>query len=223
MPDVIAHRGTSAYALENSLEAFRLAIEMEADGIELDVHATADGEFTVHHDPLIAGRPILEMAAAETRAHRLANDEPVPSLAEVLRVAGDRITLYIEIKSFDAPNDEALLSLLDSGPAPAHYHVHAFDHRVIRRLWERRPTLPCGVLSTSYPVRPLPQLSDAGATELWQEHGMIDHDLVAQARGAGYRVVAWTVDDPGRMAELAGIGVDAICTNRPDIARSALR
>ena len=78
------------------------------------------------------------------------------------------------------------------------------------------------MLSTSYPVRPVGQLDDAGATELWQEESLIDGELVKVVHGTSRKVYAWTVDDTARMKTLAGFGVDGICTNRPALARAVL-
>ena len=84
-PRIIAHRGASGYEYENSLAAFRRAVMLDADGVELDVHATRDGAFVVHHDrelPDVGAIPLLSLA--EVRAARLRNGERVPLLSEVL-------------------------------------------------------------------------------------------------------------------------------------------
>ena len=115
--------------------------------------------------------------------------------------------------------DATLLALLDGGPNPAGYAVHGFDHRILARLGRLRPTLPRGVLSASYPVRPLVLLQDAGASAFWQNRELVDAGLAATLHGAGAQLIVWTVDDPDEMIRLAGIGVDAVCTNRPDVGR----
>jgi len=78
---VIAHRGASADAHENSLAAFRLALEQGADGIELDVHVTTDQEVVVFHDAELDGRQIRNLQSAIVLSHRLPNGERIPSLA----------------------------------------------------------------------------------------------------------------------------------------------
>ena len=89
----------------------------------------------------------------------------------------------------------------------------------MKRLRDARPSLPCGVLSTSYPLDPLAQVKDATATSLWQEQSLIDRDLVELAHNESVEVYAWTVNDIDRMRALVELGVDAICTNHPDGAR----
>ncbi|MBI4420740.1 MAG: glycerophosphodiester phosphodiesterase [Gemmatimonadetes bacterium] len=222
MPLVIAHRGASAEEVENSVAAFRRAVKEGADGVELDVHATADGGLVVRHDDMLAGQRIARMTLSEVLLHTLANGEPIPTLAEGLATLGSSTIAFIEVKSLAAAHDDRFLATLDAAPVPSHCHVHAFDHRVVRRLKSRRPGLTCGVLSTSYPVRPLAQLEDAGATELWQLESLIDEGLVEAVHHAGDRLYAWTVDDTARMKALAELGVDGVCTNRPALARAVL-
>jgi len=222
VPLVIAHRGASAYALENSLAAFRLAVEQGADGIELDVHLTIDGVPVVHHDPQVGSLAIWRTTAAAVGAQELANGEPVPTLASALDAIGTATEVFVEVKSLDAGHDVQLLACLANGPAPDKYRVHSFDHRIVRRLKDQRPELSCGVLSASYPVHPLRPLQDASAGTLWQNETLVDSALIEAVHGSGYRVYAWTVDHPDRVRTLAGIGVDGVCTNHPDVAREAL-
>jgi len=219
---IIAHRGASAYEVENSLAAFRLAHTMGADGIELDVHVSADGVPMVHHDPTVNGAPIWRTPAADLRTHRLANGEPVPTLADALAAIDPSLQVDVEVKALDPRDDVHLLEVLDAGLAPAKYRVHSFDHRIVRRLKDHRHVLHTGILSVARPVRPLTQLLDAGAGVLWQEESLVDESLITEAHRAGFRVYAWTVDDPERMRVLASLSVDAVCTNRPDIARETL-
>lgn len=218
-PLVIAHRGASAYEVENSLAAFRAAGRMGADGVELDVHASADGSLFVHHDATIEGHAIPGLTTAQAAACRLANGEPLPTLEQALKAIGPRLQVFIEVKSLPAPFDARLFDTMQRGPNPSGYAVHGFDHRIVRRLGEERPTLPRGVLSSEYPVRPLVALQDAGATVLWQERGLVDRPLIETLHGAGCRLFVWTVNDASEMKDLLSLGVDGICTNFPDIAR----
>lgn len=207
---------------ENSLAAFRAAVRLGADGIELDIHDTADGVLVVHHDPQLGGRPIREVCAPDLPALTLSNGELVPTLPQALAAIGRNCWVFVEVKTLAPQHDTALLAALDSGPAPSRYHVHGFDHRIVRRLTSQRPGLVGGVLCTSYPVDPWRLLADAGAEELWEEAPLIDRALVDGARRRDIRLYAWTVDDVARARELAELGVDGLCTNRPDAIRAGL-
>jgi glycerophosphoryl diester phosphodiesterase len=218
-PLVIAHRGASAAACENSLAAFRAADKLGADGVELDIHATTDGALVVHHDERIAGVHISAATRAEVRRQRLPNGEPPPLLEEALAAVGPRLRAYVEIKSLPANWDARLFTVLDAGPNPTGYAVHSFDHRILARLGRIRPGLPRGVLTASYPVRPLVPLQDAGAVACWQDRALVDEELVATLHVAAAQLIVWTVDDPAEMVRFARLGVDGLCTNRPDLAR----
>jgi glycerophosphoryl diester phosphodiesterase len=219
---VIAHRGASGYEYENSRAAFRRAIMLDADGVELDVHATRDGAIVVHHDADLPGvGPIALLTAAEARQVRIRNGETLPLLQEVLELLGDH-DVWVEVKNLPGVHDEALLSVLDGGPAPHRYAIHSFDHRIVRRLGEQRPSLPRGILLSAYLDDPVGALCAVGATTLWQEWQLVDQELVNAVHSAGSRIVAWTVNEVGDLEHLARLGVDGLCGNYPDRIRVAL-
>lgn len=219
---IIAHRGASGYEYENSRAAFRRAVMLDADGVELDVHATQDGALVVHHDADLPGvGPIATLTRAEVRQIRIRNGETLPLLEEVLDLLGEH-DAWIELKSLPPAHDSALLDVLDAGPAPHRYAVHSFDHRIIRRLGETRPALPRGILLSAYLDDPVGALRSVGATTLWQEWQQVDQALVQSVHAAGCRVIAWTVNEVGDLERLVRLGVDGLCSNYPDRIRVAL-
>lgn len=222
---MIAHRGASGYEYENSRAAFRAARVRGADGVELDIHAAADGTLFVHHDEVVSGTHITRSSAMQVRALRLPNGEAVPTLEDALAAIDPALQVYVEAKSVPESVDARLLETLAARAASAgadRVAVHSFDHRIVRRLGLAQPTLARGVLLASYPLRPLEALEDTSATVLWEEQSLIDAALVDAVHRAGYRIHAWTVNDPDDMRRLLGLHVDALCTNVPDIARRAL-
>jgi len=215
-PRILAHRGASGHALENSLAAFAAARKLGADGVELDVHATADGILLVHHDAEIPGRgAIADLTGGELATLLLSNGEPIPTLPQALQeLAG--LEVWIEVKSLPASADRALLAAIDGAPTPDRLAVHSFDHRIVARLGALRPALHRGILSTSYPLDQSGPMVAAGATALWQEYRLIDTELVAAIHRRGGEVVAWTVNDAATARELGALGVDALCGNYPE-------
>lgn len=221
-PTIIAHRGASGYEYENSRAAFRRAVMLDADGVELDIHVTGDGEIVVHHDPDVPGfGPIALLSAAQTSQVRLPNGERLPLLQEVLGLLGQH-DVWVEVKSLPPAFDAALLAALDQGPAPARYAVHSFDHRIIRRLGEARPALSRGILLTAHLDDPVAALRAVGATTLWQEWQLVDQELVRRVHQSGARIIAWTVNEIGDLERLVRLGVDGLCSNYPDRIRVAL-
>ncbi|HTT69203.1 MAG TPA: glycerophosphodiester phosphodiesterase [Gemmatimonadales bacterium] len=220
-PLIIAHRGASGYQVENSLAAFRAAGELGADAVELDIHSTADGALVVHHAETIGDHHIAHLALDDVRAHPLANGEGIPTLREALEVILPRMIAYVEIKYVAKAADERLFDVIEHSGAPNRIALHSFDHRIIRRMGEKRPFIRRGVLSASYPVYPVRSLEDADASILWQHHQHVDDALVASVHGAGKTVYVWTVNDPAEVRRFLALGVDGICTDFPDVARAA--
>lgn len=221
-PEIIAHRGTPREFPENSLPGFARALALGADAIELDVHVTADGVPVVHHDPVLnvgphAGRPIAGLPASTLAETRLAPHVAVPTLAAVLALVAGRAVVYVEVKARHA--ERAVANVLGTlgGRAP----VHSFDHRVSRAVRLLLPDTPVGVLSASYLVDNAAAVRAAGARDLWQHWTMVDRALVAEARAAGARVIAWTVNDVAAARALAADGVDGLCTDVPGVLRAA--
>jgi glycerophosphoryl diester phosphodiesterase len=221
-PSVIAHRGASGYEYENSRAAFRRAVMLDADGVELDIHATRDGGIVVHHDPEIPGvGPIAQLTLAEARQLRIPNGESVPTLAEILDLVGER-DVWIEVKSLPPDYDQALLAILSQAPAPQRYAVHSFDHRIVHRLGEAQPGLHRGILLSAYLCDPVTVMRAVGATTLWQEWHQVDQELVSQVHQADCTVIAWTVNEIGDLDRMVRLGVDGLCGNYPDRIRVAI-
>lgn len=221
-PSVIAHRGASGYEYENSRAAFRRAVMLDADGVELDIHATRDGGLVVHHDPDIPGiGPIAQLSLAEARQVRIRNGEQLPLLNEILELVGDR-DVWVEVKSLPAPHDQQLLDVLDRGPVPGRYAIHSFDHRIVHRLGQIRPGLRRGILLTAYLRDPVTVMLGVGATTLWQEWQQVDQELVNRVHDAGCSVIAWTVNELGDLDRMVRLGVDGLCGNYPDRIRVAI-
>jgi glycerophosphoryl diester phosphodiesterase len=195
---------------------------LDADGIELDVHATCDGGLVVHHDAEVPGcGHIGRLTLAEARQIRIRNGEPLPLLSEVLELVGER-EVWIEVKTLPEEHDRRLLAVIDAGPSPDRYAVHSFDHRIVRRLGEARPELRRGVLLSAYLDDPVAAMRAVGATTLWQEWLQVDRELVRRVHDSGGQVIAWTVNEIGDLERLARLGVDGLCGNYPDRIRVAL-
>ena len=226
-PTIIAHRGASRVCRENTLPAFERALEMEVDGIELDIHSTRDGVLVVHHDPTLTMRPgtvdvavpIAQLTAADVQAHQLPSGDIIPTLSQVFDLVGNRATVYVEVK---APNAEALVASMLSAYPDVRTAVHAFDHRVPVRVRALRPDTPIGLLSASYPLDLRGVFGASGATVLWQHAELIDASLISAAHALGFTVIAWTVNSAPHARELAAWGVDGICSDVPDAIRTAL-
>jgi glycerophosphoryl diester phosphodiesterase len=203
---------------ENTIPAFIRALELGADAIELDVHATRDGVVVVHHDPVLhADRvpvsqsvAIADLTLSEVRDYPLPGGIVIPTLREVLDAVGAGPTVYVEIKG---TNIEALV-VRCVRESKAMCAIHSFDHQAIYNVGKIFPAIRTGVLQTARPLDPAALLIATGAEDLWQEVAAIDADLVTAVHAQGARLIAWTSNDAEEWKTLRDFRVDGICTDR---------
>ncbi len=226
-----AHRGASADAPENTLAAFREAQAQGAHGIELDVHLSGDGIPVVMHDDTLERtsdgrgrvcdfslRELQRLDAGSWFSREFAG-ERIPSLAEVLSWADDRMRLNLELKT--RPAGEAVLSLLAEFPR-CRVLVSSFNHALLAFLRAKSPTLPLGFLCDSRAWRlALARAERAGAESFHPRQNLVSRPLVKRCRQGGLSVYPWTVDDLERGCRLRRLGVAGIFTNVPGAFRTA--
>lgn len=221
-PLVIAHRGASADSVENSRDAFRLAVRQGADGVELDVHGTRDGILVVHHDAELPGLGAIgQLTYQNVLRHRLSNGETIPRLEEALELLHG-VEVWVEVKTLAHEHVPTLRTVWRDSPMRDRLRVHSFDHRLIRRLGAEEPTLRTGILLVARLVNTRQAAQAASASAVWQVADMIDAALLTELRDASLDCVAWTVDEPKEQRRLTMLGVAAICTNHPAQALSLL-
>ena len=231
---VLAHRGASTVAPQNTLPAFEKAAELGADGIEFDVQRSADGVPVVIHDMTVdaltdgTGR-VSEMTLAQLKELDAGSafdpafaGERIPTLDEVLAAVGDTLLLNIELKTYalrDTGLERAVLDLAQRYALGPRVLFSSFNPLVLRRVKRLSPGALVGLLHA--PEWPLP-LRKAWLAPLFPHearhpaHTMVDAAYMAWAHQRGYRVHTWTVDDVTEMQRLIRLGVDGIITNRPD-------
>jgi glycerophosphoryl diester phosphodiesterase len=248
MTIIVAHRGASRMAPENTMEAFRLGVEAGADAIELDVHLTADAQLAVIHDESldrttdrsgsVADLTMDEIREADAGARfegpgdagepSSGRGTRVPTLPEVLEWLPESIGLVIEIKARAAA--DAVVQAIDGQPARAQDRISviSFDEVAIDRVRELDP----GV-RTGYLVAPGQAIDDAFAWASGRGHaavlpweGDIGADplpILAQAKALGLEVGCYVVNDPDRMQFLSDTGLWGFVTDVPDVAVETLR
>jgi glycerophosphoryl diester phosphodiesterase len=195
-------------ARENTLPSFELAIDAGADGLELDVHATADGVVVVHHDErLSAGPAIASLTLGELRRHEAARGVPIPTLLELCELVRGRVTLFVEIKG--AGIERAVLDVLANYEGDA--AIHSFDHALIARIARQEPSRRLGILFEELRADVVQAMEATGARDVWPHWSLVSTALVDEVHAAGGRVIPWTVNEPARAQALAALGVDALC------------
>lgn len=217
-PARIGHRGAPRERPENTLPSFARALELGADGIELDTHVTRDGIVVVHHDPVpratcpdsrLSGRPIAELTHDQLRTFSVAPGVGIPTLAEVLNLVGDAAVVYVELKG--ANIERYVIDAIRESPARC--AVHSFDHAAVARAAALAPELRRGLLFSRRTPDPSAALRAAAALDAWPEWPLADERFVDAAHKVGACVIAWTVNDPAAAHYLTSIGVDGLCTD----------
>jgi glycerophosphoryl diester phosphodiesterase len=224
--EVIAHRGASAYAPENTLAAYDLAVSQGADAIELDVRVTADGELVLLHDPTLlrtAGEPTEVSALTARVMGRLDELLRPPSLDAVLSRYTGRTRFLIDVKDPTPHWEMRVVDAIARHGLGGRATVQSFDLEGLRRLHAHAPHVPLAALFGRR-TRPRERLAEvaAFACAIGPWHGAVDAELVAEAHALGLKVRPWTVDDAGEVARLVALGVDGLITNAPDLVRGAL-
>jgi len=213
---VIAHRGASAAAAENTVAAFRLADEFGADGVETDVRLSPSGRLVVSHDAV----PDLDGMLAFT---------------DGLDACGDRMLVNVEIKNsvsdggFD-PTCEIVPLVVDElrRRGPQHRHrwlVSSFSWATLAAVRAAAPELPtawlCNGVEETRRREMLDRVVAAGHSALHPSEAAITEALVAECHAVGLAVNVWTANDPERLRTLDELGVDGVCTDVPDVGLEA--
>ncbi len=253
-PLVLGHRGASAEYPENTLLAFRQAMQGGADGVEMDVMLCASGEPVVVHDDDLgrvtggqvgSGPDVRSSSLGELQRHDVGRGERVPTLVKVLEALGDDCLINIELKSRDVKtaadytalrHDDGLASavaevLRRGRRPPGTTLVSSFDPfqlwrfaRAAADLLQTRQ-LPLAYLFHRDQARPLREAWLSSLLPLRALHpdaALIDAVAMRRWRTQGYFVHTWTVDAPSEIAALSALGVDAIITNTPAVARACV-
>ena len=239
-PLVLGHRGASAYAPENTIAAFKLAFEMGADGVELDVTLTKDGVPIVIHDDTVDRTTNGKGAANDLTLAEIQQldagykfdqyrGEKIPTLAQVLRVIGTRGLVNIELKSELMKTDGleiAVLGVIEDTRTTDHVIISSFNPLALKRMYDLNPRLPRGLLyAPQLPIylrrawlRPI-----ARPTAMHPHWSQVTRDFATWAQNKNLQINTWTVDDPAEAQRLAALGVNAIITNKPDVILQALK
>jgi len=234
-PLILGHRGAMAHAPENSLEAFACARDAGADGIELDVRMTGDGEIVVFHDPhlrRLAGRPerISSMKASQLAAVELLSGARIPTLAETLTALPAGFVVNVEIKAEGLAAKrvdrlvEATARVVNECGGHLSVVMSSFSPRVLWH-WRSFSDVPAGFLfdggpGASFRARTARWLLEP--TALHPSHRFATAERVKIWREGGLVVNVWTPNTPRDVRAARDSGVDAIITDDPAMAIAAL-
>ncbi len=234
---VLAHRGYSSKAPENTMAAFELALQKGSHGLELDVHLSKDREVVVIHDHVLDRTTngtglVEEHTFAELRQLDAGawfapefEGERIPTLDQVCElVKGKNLLLNVEMKAalgFEKLN-ERLVQVLTSHGVEEQVIVSSFNHYSLAHLKQIRPELRTGILYNAALVDPWVYAKSIGASALHPYYLGIIPDIVAGAQQNGMLVNTWTVDSPADVQRMITARVDSIITNKPEVVLNLL-
>lgn len=240
MTAIWGHRGASGHAPENTLPAFALALEQGADGIELDVQLTSDGEVVVIHDRTLerttdgTGRVVDHTLADLRRLDASRGWEGfagarIPLLAEVLElVVGSGAVVNIELKNGGKVPyrglEERVLAVVADADASDRVVLSTFNHYSLRTLQGLGASMPLGALYSDRLYKPWKYVARLGADCLHPPVRTVrERKVVTRSHELGLKVHVWTVNTPADLERMGRLGVDAVITDVPDVAHEVLR
>ncbi|MEO3766007.1 glycerophosphodiester phosphodiesterase family protein [Streptomyces sp. B8F3] len=244
-PDVIAHRGSSGVAPENTAAATRLAVRQDADFVEIDVQRTKDGKLVNFHDctmerttdieEVYPGRPsyrvsdftwaeLSRLDAGSWFSARYAG-EPIITVDRVIDLIDRKSGLLAEISPcghYDAGLPADLAELLQARPAyveralaNGQLAVQSFETDDAQGFKNLMPEVPIGFLDADRPTEAELVALSEWADQVNPQYTVTDQALVDRVHELGMDINVWTVDEPGAMRKMAGLGVDGIITDYP--------
>jgi glycerophosphoryl diester phosphodiesterase len=226
---IIAHRGASGYEPENTLAAFRRAIDMRADMIEFDVHVLTSGEVVLIHDLRVNrttnGRGyVAHHQFEEIRRLDAGTGEVIPTLQEALEVINRQALVNIELKGPHSaePVARILRKYLAKGWQASDFLVSSFNHPELLEFKQLMPTIDIAVLSGDVPLGYASFAEELEAVAVNPGDEFVSPEYVTDAHQRGMSVYVWTVNDPEEIERMHEIGVDGIFTNYPDVARQTI-
>jgi glycerophosphoryl diester phosphodiesterase len=235
---IIAHRGFSGRAPENTMAAFEAALEFQVDGLELDVHRSKDGELIICHDPMVDRTTngkgfIKDLTWEELRRldagswfGRCFQNERIPRLSSLLGlVRKSDLLINIELKTdlFVYPGiEEQLVNLIKDYELVEQCIVSSFNHYSLPRVTAVLPELKTGILYNAHLYQPWAYAKQLKVAALHPKYLSVAPELVAQAHRFGLMVNTWTVNEPLLLRRVVEAQVDAIITNYPDLVRNYL-
>ena len=242
--EIIAHRGASYDAPENTVAAFQLAWQQNADGGELDIRLTSDHQIIVSHDEnakrttgvdaLIATRTLADLRTLDAGKWKGSQwiGERLPTLAEALATIPDGKCMFIEIKCGPEVLPPLEAALKASGKKPEQLVIIGFKLATVEQAKQMFPQSPVYWLASAADKKTKKAPDLDGLIKQAKAAGLdgldlsakfpLDAQRVSQVHAAGLRLHVWTVDDPALAAQLAAAGVDGITTNRPGWLREQL-
>jgi glycerophosphoryl diester phosphodiesterase len=220
----IAHRGAKAYQPENTLQAFQKALDLHADGIELDVHMSADAHIIVMHDETIDKMTngkggINTYTLSELKSFLIAGEHQIPTLDEVFDLVDKKCFINVELKNADTSKN--VVSLIEKYIAEKdweyeHFIISSFDWNALKEVQNLNPNIPIGVLTEENVDAALAFAGTIKAKAIHPDFQLLNKEKVLQIQEKGFLVFPWTVNSEEDIQKVKSYQVNGIISDNPD-------
>lgn len=224
LPLKIGHRGAKAYCTENTISSVKKALELDVDGIEIDIHRCASGELVVFHDftldRLTNGTgEIHKRTWDELQTFEVSEGHKIPRLEEVLDVINKSCLINIELKGENTADgtSEIISHYINSNDwKPAQFLVSSFQFGELKRMSQLLPHIELAVLTKASVEESIDLAKTLNTKTIHPNFALLSHTNVQEAQQRGFRVNTWTVNDDETIARMKSYGVDGIISDNPD-------
>ncbi|KAF2339860.1 glycerophosphodiester phosphodiesterase [Flavobacterium tistrianum] len=220
----IGHRGAKAYEPENTLQAFKKALDLNSDGIELDVHLSSDGHLIVIHDETIdrttnrKGR-VNDFTSAELKSFLIDGKYQIPTLIEVFDLVDKKCLINIELKGLGtAPKVVALIEEYISARnwKYENFIISSFDWNMLEETSKLNSNIPIGVLTEEDLDKALAFAEKIKAKAINPDFQLLNEENVQQIQEKGFLVLPWTVNSEEDIQKVKSYQVNGIISDNPD-------
>jgi glycerophosphoryl diester phosphodiesterase len=220
----IGHRGASGYEPENTLISFEKAIDLNADGIELDVHLSLDGELIVIHDETINRTTIgkgavKELTLQELKKFHTSKNQEIPTLIEVFDLVHRRCFINIELKGIGTAkpvNNLINYYISDKKWESTDFLVSSFDWNMLEEFHTLNPKIRIGILTEESIKEALAFAKKVKAFSIHPDYVLLSKENVALMQENGFEVFPWTVNSEDAIQKVKSFNVKGIISNFPD-------
>jgi glycerophosphoryl diester phosphodiesterase len=227
-PLVIGHRGAMGHETENTIASIQKALELEVDMIEIDVFKIASGEIVVFHDNTVERLTdgtgnIEDYSFTELRALKVTDNHTIPLFTEVLDVIDKKTPLNIELKGGGTAKDvnEIIKFYISKKDWKlSDFIISSFNWDELKIMREVNNDVAIAVLiENENPLNTIPLAKELNAVAINPDADKLSLDIANKIKEAGFKIYAWTVNDPQKIIEMKKIGVDGMFTNFPERVR----
>lgn len=224
----IAHRGASDLEPENTLRAFKAAVDLGADVIEVDVHLSKDGQPVIIHEATLERTTngsgyVKDKTVLELKDLDAGQGERIPTLQEAIDFARGRCGLYIELKAPGTP--DPVVETICANGFEGEVIISSFDHALLKEVKELAPEMPTSVLVRQTNGDFVGMARAAGADYVhfcWEgqsptPHKLLSPELVAEIHEQGLGIIIWHEERPEEIREIIKYPIQGICSNRPEL------